>query len=266
MQEFLKMLFGPAEQRMQPDPRYDDTSPRYRKLRRRMASMVGVLCLGLPLVSWFVGQNSQCFPDSISHFYYWQVWGSVFVAVLSAIAVMLIIFRGENHLESWISSLGGVLLLIVALVPTFGSGCEGAQSFAARGFFQMVNGTRSGEAFFGSKIAGQLHSSAAVVFMLVLVYLCFWGFTRVKKGQKQAGGLTPEKQYRNAIYRICGVVMSAALIAGVIMKVFQGEEAVRAMNGMFWIEFFCLIPFGIAWLIKGRIFGAALTDQGEVTS
>ena len=72
-----------------------------------------------------------CFYDSISHYYYAQFWGDVFVGALVFIGTFLIAYRGGNPAESLLATLAGFCAFGVAALPTSGRGCP-LESFSGR--------------------------------------------------------------------------------------------------------------------------------------
>ncbi|MGW4477073.1 hypothetical protein [Rhodococcus triatomae] len=85
----------------------------YRYLR--LATVVLVVSLATAILLATV--RSGCWRNSISAFYYSSV-GDVFVAVLCALGVGLIVYKGSSDTEDVLLNLAGFLAFVVAVVPT----------------------------------------------------------------------------------------------------------------------------------------------------
>ena len=105
--------------------------------QQRLAQFVGIAAVGLP-ISMFVGAQFgfSCFHTSISHFYYSQNLGTVFVGLLFAVAVLVMAYQGQTRLETFFAKLVAVAALGVALFPTADSGCT-ADRFSVRAFAEF---------------------------------------------------------------------------------------------------------------------------------
>ena len=85
----------------------------YRYLR--LATVVLVVTLGVALL--LATARSGCWRNSISAFYYSSAH-NVFVAVLCALGVSLIVYKGSSDTEDVLLNLAGFLAFVVAVVPT----------------------------------------------------------------------------------------------------------------------------------------------------
>ncbi|MFS4438767.1 hypothetical protein ACMA5I_11180 [Paracoccaceae bacterium GXU_MW_L88] len=258
-----------AEHRAQPDrPQKSDD---YRKIQQKLISTVGAICIGIPLMAYLVNTQSACFSDSISHFYYRALWGDIFVMALAVAGVLLIVFRSDTGIFDHAAFVAGLLLLIVALVPTGGSGCaSGSQSMEARAFFAydaaadcaeeaVCEEPVTAELEFEGFAPAFIHKAAAIAYLVLLFVLCTFGFTRITDEDKIGGKVVRAKRIRNAIYRLCGAFMAGAMLFYVASKL--GLTSVE--HPTFWVEFIALIAFGVAWLVKGRVFSQMLKSPRE---
>jgi len=96
-----------------PAERRDVALTTYRYLRGGMA--VAIVMLGASVVADAVATG--CWQTSISA-YFFAPPHSVFIATLSALGAMLIVYKGSTATEDNLLNLAGVLALIVAMVPT----------------------------------------------------------------------------------------------------------------------------------------------------
>ncbi|MFD1810782.1 hypothetical protein [Rhodococcus gannanensis] len=85
----------------------------YRYLRLATVVLVVTLAAAVLLAT----ARSGCWRNSISAFYHSSV-GDVFVAVLCALGVGLIVYKGSSDTEDVLLNLAGFLAFVVAVVPT----------------------------------------------------------------------------------------------------------------------------------------------------
>ena len=181
---------------------------------------VGVVGATLPVVlfvsHFFFGDGSM--PDSISAFYYTPM-RDYLVGSLCAQGVFLFCYRYARR-DNWLSTLAGVLVVVVALSPTAAAG-------APTTFWNVAHGVAAGG------------------FYLILAYFSYFLFTRsdqpVEPGSRKA--------LRNTIYRVCGVVVALSmLVAFVLLR--------SSVHLLFWWETIATFAFSFAWLVKGGLFFA----------
>ena len=94
------------------------------------------------------------------------------------------------------------------------------------------------------------HYISAAIFLLCLTYMSLFLFTKSNKTKEFR---TKQKNQRNAIYIICGVLMSIALL--VILLGLTGvipEEIYTQNHFTFWMETVAIECFGLSWLVKGE--------------
>ena len=96
-----------------------DAIKTWRYLRLVMIGLVGGLLASVAYEYWKVEPN--CIQTSISAYYYTPVRG-YFVGALVAIGVCLVCLKGSTEEEDTLLNLAGLFALIVALVPTPGTG------------------------------------------------------------------------------------------------------------------------------------------------
>lgn len=241
---------------------------------RRIHLAVGWIAFGLPLsliaVSWL---PTVCFHDSISHFYFTAVGGDILVGALSFIGLLLLCLysfdaAGCEGARRWtwrdiaLIRLAGIAALLVAFVPTTGTGCASART--ARAF--LVEGASSPTSFdFWAVLLGRsdptglplaaVHYGAAGVMFAILAYVVLRVFTRVNSAAARMEG--NRKNLRNGCYRVLGrvilavvAVLTVKMVAGRIAPEFLGVW--NRFNLTFIFEAAGLFAFGLAWMIKGR--------------
>jgi len=211
-----------------------NTNLSYLSLRK----LIGYLGLFLPFIVWAMAWK---YDSSISHYFYTRA-GVVFTSVLTLCGAFLISYRGYAREEEQLSDnvitwIGGILIIIVALVPTMYGDVEDCHC----GNIPTCH---------CSKIWGAIHFGSAVLFFVSMGYLSVFRFTR---GDKP---FSTKKIRRNKIYLVCGLAMWLILAFAGIMLLFFKEAT--GVHFIFWVEVALLVFFGISWLVKGK----ALVDLG----
>jgi succinate dehydrogenase hydrophobic anchor subunit len=209
-----------------------------------LRKIIGILGMTMPLLLFvfLYLDNGMTQPlESISHYYFTRVSG-VFVIILSLLAVFLIVYKGNNPLDFYISLFAGIFALLVVLFPTSNitdTCCDTTKKYAVtilpKSEFRMY-----------------FHYTVAGLFFLCLSFMSFFLFTKSDKSPKERG---IQKTFRNKIYRICGIIILLAitiLFAGALKIIptdfFQDNKLT------FWLETLAIESFGFAWLIKGEVF------------
>ena len=246
----------------QPDQTESGQNARDLGMQERLSKMVGFVAFLLPVVLLLGVIQGTCFRDSISHFYYAQFLGSVFVGALIFIGGFMIAYRGETWAEDWGSNLAGAGACAVALFPTIHNGCESESEFLSRVFVRytadgnIVSTVPERDYFQLFQSVENWHAVGAGAVFLFLGFYCFVVLTRVVESRHMVDGrLTPVKRNRNIIYRICGILifLSVGILGFVGWK--DDPDLTRWWNSQnltFWIEVVALWSFGFAWTVKGR--------------
>ena len=209
-----------------------------------LRKVVGLLGMALPLLLfiflWIIGEVTQPL-ESISHYYYTRVSG-IFVAIMSILAIFLIIYKGSARVDLIVSLIAGIAALFVVFFPTDNLGIAGQVPAKAYAVTHLpINEFRE-----------NLHLAAAAIFLGCLGYMSFFLFTKSNKVSKEAKG--KKKIARNRIYRTCAVIMAAAM--GVIF--FGGfcnwipEDVYRDHELTFWMEAVAVERVGFSWIVKGE--------------
>ena len=137
----------------------------------RVHLIIGYSAFFLPIVLWGMTlADFECFPASISHFYYIPIAGDLFVGALIFIGMcMLFVYRVDGPrkfmtFDVILTLIAGMSAICVAIFPTRGSGCV-LSGETLRPFFIK----RAGWVGFGSK-----HScpNAAACLMCNIIAAC----------------------------------------------------------------------------------------------
>jgi drug/metabolite transporter (DMT)-like permease len=196
---------------------------------RHLRRGIGAIGMALPFILTIgnaVRVGRFTLLSSISSSYYTGM-RDVLVGSLCAIGVFLVLYRYQGF-DDRLSTLAGVLAVVVALFPTTPDG-------------KKMNLTT------GSTVVGRIHAISAAALFLLLAYFCLFLFTRSDQSKP---ALTPRKRTRNGIYYVCGAVILAAVgLAAVSMAL--PMSFYRTVKPMFWCETAAVLAFGTAWLVKG---------------
>ncbi|MBP0904429.1 hypothetical protein ACFSKN_12310 [Mariniflexile gromovii] len=209
---------------------------------KTLRKLVGVLGMLLPiLLCAFLGLISQHYEvlDSISHYYFTRS-NVIFIIIVSLMAVFLMIYKGKEPIDFYLSSIAGIAAFLLLLFPTESilSECGGlCDSFSIS--FVVENSVRT-----------VFHYVCAGVFLGSLAYMSLFLFTKFNKAE----GKTKEKKQRNVVFIICGILMIIALLV-----VFLGdglnlipEDVYNGYHITFWMETLAVEAFGFSWLVKGE--------------
>lgn len=218
---------------------------------KNIRQAIGALGIALPVLIYLhTGIVGGCWhlQDSISHYYY--TTGNVFFeGVLWILGLVLIYYPAYKHDKKGdviLTSISGFLAWGVALIPTNNDSKDSCAIFN----FPPDSDLRNG-----------IHLACAGLMLLIFSYISIRLFTRSKPENYGAHNTDKWKKIRNRIYRTCGVATAVSIFTIVILM--QLENLLKITIGfkyVFWLEVTSIVPFGIAWLVKG---GFLFTDQGE---
>lgn len=201
-----------------------------------MRKAIGLLAFFLPVIllaGSFLLDGCRQLQPSLSHYYY-TLMGDVFVGIVVAIALFLMAYKGyqEKKPKYWndnrLTNLAGWCALVVALLPTnvfVGSSCS---IFTLQDSFWRE----------------WTHYLSAGVFFLCLAWISFFVFTKTHAQKSR----TPQKIYRDYVYKACGIIIFLAIL---MIPVFNTLELFYAST--FWLEWLAMAAFGTSWLVKGEL-------------
>ena len=206
----------------------------YQELRK----LVGFLALAFP-VGLVVGALLLCpargvdLQSSISGYYHTPA-RDVFVGTLCIVAFFLFSYRGYRD-SPWDAVAAKAACAFALGVAAFPTGLEApypACTLAPAAAAAWV---------------GTVHYVCAALLFTTLAVFSLVLFTKSK------GGMTAEKKQRNALYRVCGVVMCLCMVLILLYRVFFEQTPLRAYKPVFWLEATALWAFGVSWLTKGEL-------------
>lgn len=214
---------------------------------KRLRLGVGTIAALLPPVVLFGNMlfaGEWVFLGSISGSYYTDMRG-VFVGSMCAIGVFLICYRYDRLDDIW-STIAGALAIVVALFPTT------PEADPAR--HVVVTRTET--------VIGAVHFTCAAALFLVLAYFCLGLFPRSPGSAtfflhlfaQSSGTESRRKNRRDRIYRACGWIILASVVAAAVIAVALPKSVRDSWNTLFWCETVAVMSFAVAWLTKGGFF------------
>jgi|SRR5215469_6415340 len=196
------------------------------KTLRSIIGAVGILLFLVPLIYGAVKGN---LPESISRSYYTSL-RDFFVGALCVLGMFLVSYRGYDLLDTVITDIAGVCVVVIAFCPTSSPNPKVAQT-----------------------VSNHIHPIAASIAFVLLAVMALQ-FTQVeqtdmgwravlKRLGKAAIYQFPKARNagRNYAYVTCAWIIVASIILAAISVI-----------PLFWPEAFMLAAFGISWTIKGE--------------
>lgn len=188
---------------------------------------VGLIAVSLPfVVSIGHAVTGGELQGSISAYYYTHM-GNVFVGSLCALAVFFLSYNYRPlpgfHLDRVLSSIASVAAVGVALFPTISDPRREAT---------------------GERVVSFIHLLCAGVLFLMLATFSLVMFTR------SSGPMTAQKRRRNGVYRVCGWIIVAVILAVIVTN---AVEPPSSWHALFWLETTGVVAFGVSWLVKGGL-------------
>lgn len=159
---------------------------------------------------------------SISDYYDNGTAGDVLVGVLFALAFFLVSYRGYAAIDSIAANLGCAFALGVALFPTTS----------------------------GNKFVHYSHFAFAFLLFSDFIFFSIYLF------RKKSPNPTAQKEKRNAVYLVCGIIMIGCIVVIALAEFFLSEEWKNKWHPVFWMESIALLSFGFSWITKAEmVFG-----------
>jgi len=190
---------------------------------RRFLGYMGILLPTLDWVGAVVFSGWVWNVPSISATHYAGSY-LVFESLMCVTGVFLLYYDGYDIRDKWLARIAGIGGLALAFFP-----CA-LPDYPVKNFFMLP-----------ANVTNVIHLAGAGVFFIFLFIIIFFQFT------KSGGKMTPQKVRRNLVYRVCGIVMLFALVAGF------GASALFSIQGVVYLgEKIALEAFGSAWLVKGE--------------
>ena len=196
-----------------------------------LRAIVGIIGLALPFVLWIGGHHAGTWlPNPSLSSYYYTDMRNQFVASLCVIGAFLAACKGYDLRDEIAGYIAGLSAVGVAFFPT-SCGCVTKDWI------------------------GTLHYVFAGILFATLAFLCLFQFTQ----STDPNGMTDRKKTRNAVYRVCGVIMAVCIAIMFSLLLPPVKTLVDPCSRLtFGLESTAILAFGFAWLTKGE---AILKDQ-----
>ncbi|MDJ0645451.1 MAG: hypothetical protein QNJ57_05635 [Flavobacteriaceae bacterium] len=216
-----------------------------------LRKLIGILGMALPLLLFiflYIDTGHSSTLESISHYYYTRA-NTIFIIILSLMAIFLMVYKGKEPVDFYLSFIAGLFALMVILFPTDNITevcCDTAKPYSVT--VLTDNDFRTG-----------FHYISAAIFLICLTYMSLFLFTKSDKVKEER---TKQKKQRNRIYITCGILMALALIVIFLGFLKIIPEDIYAKNHLtFWMETVAVGSFGFSWLVKGE---AMLKDKNAL--
>ncbi len=222
-------------------PKYDPKGEVLYQKQSTLRSLVGVLGILLPLILWlllYVHSGHSTPLDSISHYFFTRV-GSIFVIIVSLLAIFLLVYKGYETVDFILSSLAGISALLLLYFPTSNIDCSFLLD--CNTVITKIEDNTFRETF---------HFAMAGIFLGCLALISIFLFTKHTEDTK--GLVMPKLKAENMTYIICGFIMLLAMLL-ILTNIFGllSKEDFNNKNLTFWLEVLALEAFGVSWFKKG---------------
>lgn len=198
---------------------------------RRLVGGLGLLFPAILVLGHLLFVGPAVLP-SLSDYYH-SGMRDVFVGVLFAIALALLVYRGHDPIDLWLTDIAAATAVLTALLPTDATDVRTA--------------------------VGICHLVSAGIFLLTLAGISLFLFTRTDRPE----AISASKRRRNRVFVGCGWTIVGCLAGcgvyiGLLADRFPSLAAVRPVLVL---ETCAVMAFGCSWLIKGQ---ALFADQQAV--
>ena len=99
---------------------FSDTEIIWLSTQKTLRRLIGILGISLPcllILFLFINTGYKYPLYSISHYYYTRI-GSVFIIIVSMLAFFLLVYKGRDPIDFYVSSIAGLFALSLVLFPT----------------------------------------------------------------------------------------------------------------------------------------------------
>lgn len=192
---------------------------------RRSIGFLGIL-LPLLLISGGLVFNSGSVEFSLSAYYHNNM-GDLFVLILGAAGMLLLVYQGREIIIRILTSISGILALLIILFPTYTPGVTGGY-----GVFQL-----------DPVLSGRIHMVCAIAFFALLGIISFWRFTDHRKDSPA------ERVKLDRWYKLLGLTI--LICAGLYLFIGIFFKEANTSYPILILETIGLEAMGLTWLIKG---------------
>ena len=197
-----------------------------------LRQMIGWIGLLMPFVVRIgaIGFQHLATQGSISAYYYTSM-RDVFVSTLVLVGALMTCNRAPKWFDNVLSVAAGIAAIGVGLFPIDPA------------FAKEIADRCPCLADHRCVIHGILgyHYMFVIIFFALITAMVTWRFPAFTPPNAER-----EMRLRNAVYRVCGVVMLLSFVAIGIVQLRHNDAS------FFWPESIAVFAFGIAWLVKGQ--------------
>lgn len=179
----------------------------------------GIVLPFLLIVGKLVSENSFAIEFSVSDYYDNKTAGDILVGILFVLGFFLMTYKGYDKTDNRAANLGCLFALGVALCPTTSQ----------------------------NHTIHILHFVFAVLLFSVFIFFSIYLFRKTDPRKVY----TKQKNYRNRVYLVCGIIMILCIACIAISMIWLEEKSIK-YNLVFWFESIALISFGISWVTKAE--------------
>jgi hypothetical protein len=223
------------------DTRISRVRPDISSQNIRLRAPIGIIAIALPFVLRIgILFRGGGVPYSLSGYYYSSL-RNVLVVPLCILGFLLILYKGYNNLDRYVTTIAGIGFFGVALFPTNA---------------------------FQSRVPSWIYAVHTLSFTCTIIALAIMAllFTRTEPsdGQlndirqlllalvfKYSGYYTPRKKTRNQIYSTCAWLMLVSLILAYWSN-FWSPSIRDITQWLFWLDAIAMTAFGTSWLVKSK--------------
>jgi len=185
---------------------------------RILIGATGILLPLLLIIGNFVAYNNFEIEFSVSDYYDNSTAGDILVGVLFVLGFFLMAYKGYDRIDSRAANLGCIFSLGVALFPTTSS----------------------------NNVIHIMHFVFALLLFSVFIFFSIYLFRKTGPGRR-----TKQKDRRNTVYLVCGIIMIFCIVCIAIGMLWLESLSARYQL-VFWFESIALISFGISWVTKAE--------------
>ncbi len=200
---------------------------------RILIGAAGVLLPFLLVIGNLISNNTWQIEYSVSDYYDNGTAGDFLVGVLFVLGFFLMSYKGYDRVDSRVANLGCVFALGVALCPTTSH----------------------------NNIIHIMHFVFAVLLFSVFIFFSIYLFRKTDPTKV----LTRQKDNRNRVYFICGIIMILCII-GIALSMIFFEPFSQTWHLVFWFESVALISFGFSWITKAEFLFWKDKNKGDKKS
>lgn len=186
---------------------------------RILIGAAGICLPFLLVIGKLIYNGSFQLEYSISDYYDNGTAGDMLVGVLFSLAFFLVSYRGYAPIDSIAANFGCAFALGVALFPTTST----------------------------NKFVHYSHFVFALLLFSDFIFFSIYLF------RKKNPNPTAQKEKRNAVYLICGIVMIVCIVVIAASEIFLSDAVKNKLHLVFWMESLALFAFGFSWITKAEM-------------